>query len=109
MKMEYVTVLVTTAKEEDAVNIGKALVDERLAACTNIVKGIRSIYRYEGEVFDEAECLMVIKTVAENFDALEKRVREMHPYEVPEIIALPVIKGSTPYLDWVRDNAGPAK
>ncbi|HEY3346663.1 MAG TPA: divalent-cation tolerance protein CutA [Nitrospirota bacterium] len=109
MKTEYITVIVTTAGEDDAAKIGRTLVDEKLAACANIVKGIRSIYRYDGEVFDEPECMMIIKTVAANFDAVEKRVRELHSYEVPEVIALPILNGSVPYLGWLKENtAAPA-
>jgi len=102
--MEKIVVLITVPSEEDAANIGYTLVAEKLAACVNIVEGIRSIYAWQGEVHDEPECLLVVKTVAENFDALAERVKELHSYEVPEIIALPILKGSTEYLDWVWEN-----
>jgi periplasmic divalent cation tolerance protein len=101
---EKVAVLVTAPDEENAVRIGRALVDERLAACANIIRGIRSIYRWKEEIFDEPECLLLIKTVADNFTPIEKRVRELHPYEVPEIVAVRISEGSKPYLDWIEEN-----
>ncbi|MBI5191033.1 MAG: divalent-cation tolerance protein CutA [Nitrospirae bacterium] len=103
--MEKIVVLITAPSEEEAANIAYTLVAEKLAACANIVEGIRSIYSWQGEIHDEPECLMVVKTSAENFDALEARVKELHSYEVPEIIALPILKGSTEYLDWVWENS----
>jgi periplasmic divalent cation tolerance protein len=102
--MDKIVVLITAPGEEDAARIAKALVEERLAACVNIVKGVRSIYRWKDEVFDEPECLMLVKTVSDNFERLQARVRELHGYEVPEIIALPVVKGFREYLDWVEEN-----
>ena len=101
---DYIAVLVTAPNEEEAAGIAKALVEERLAACANIVPGVRSIYRWEGKVQDDPEVLMVIKTRRELFDKLEKRVRELHPYEVPEVIALDITKGSEPYLGWISQS-----
>jgi periplasmic divalent cation tolerance protein len=103
--MDKIVVLITAPGEDDAAKIARALVDERLAACVNIVRGVRSIYRWKGETCDEPECLMVVKTVSDNFDALQARVRQMHSYEVPEIIALPIVKGFGAYLDWVEENS----
>jgi len=101
---DYIAVLVTAPNEEEAAGIAKALVAERLAACANIVSNVRSIYRWEGKVQDDPEVLMVIKTRRELFDKLEKRVRELHPYEVPEVIALDITKGSEPYLGWISQS-----
>ncbi|MGC2423607.1 MAG: divalent-cation tolerance protein CutA [Nitrospirota bacterium] len=101
---EKVAVLITVPDEENAARIGRVLVEERLAACANIVKGIRSIYRWKEEIFDEPECMLIIKTVADNFTLLENRVRELHPYEVPEVIAVKISEGSKPYLDWIEEN-----
>ena len=103
--MDKIAILVTASSMDEAANIGRTLVEEGLAACANIVEGVRSIYRWKGEVCDDRECLMVIKTTAANFDAIEKRVRELHSYEVPEVIALTIVKGSKPYLDWVEENS----
>ena len=96
--------LITAPDEENAARIGRALVEERLAACANIIKGVRSIYRWKEEIFDEPECMLLIKTAADKFALLEKRVRELHPYEVPEVIAIKISEGSIPYLDWIEEN-----
>ncbi|MCK4910531.1 MAG: divalent-cation tolerance protein CutA [Thermodesulfovibrionales bacterium] len=105
--MSAIVVIVTASNEEEAAKIGKALVDERLAACANIVPKIRSIYRWEGKVQDDPETLMLIKTTDGAFDALLKRVKELHSYSVPEIIALPIGAGSSDYLSWIEDSTGP--
>jgi periplasmic divalent cation tolerance protein len=102
--MDKIVVLITVPDEEEAASLATILVDERFAACVNIVNGMRSVYRWKGELFDEPECLLIVKTVSDNFAALEARVRELHGYEVPEIIALPVVKGFGAYLDWVEEN-----
>ncbi len=102
--MDAVVVLITAPDEEAAARIGRALVTEGLAACVNIVKGVRSIYRWKGEINDDAEALMLVKTTAGGFDRLERFVRKAHPYETPEIIAIPVTDGSKPYLDWLEEN-----
>ena len=98
-------VLVNTASEEEAVGIARTIVDERLAACANIVRGVRSIYRWQGKVEDETETTMIIKTVPERLSALTKRIVELHSYDVPEVIALAVVGGHAPYLDWVSENS----
>lgn len=103
---DAVVVLVTTESAEEAHRIGKFLVDEHLAACVNVVGRINSLFRWEGEVCDEEEALMVIKSVSGNLDALTRRVQELHSYDVPEVIALPVVGGSQDYLDWVRAESG---
>jgi periplasmic divalent cation tolerance protein len=104
--MSAIVVIVTASNEEEAASIGRALVEERLAACANIVPEIRSIYRWEGKVQDDTECLMLIKTTAEKFEELEKKVKELHSYSVPEIIAIPIGAGSTDYLKWVIESTG---
>jgi periplasmic divalent cation tolerance protein len=100
---EILTVFVTTANEEEAVRIAKILVTERLAACANMVSEVRSIYRWKGEIWDTQERLLIIKTRAALFPALEMRVRALHSYEVPEIVAIPIVAGSAPYLEWVLE------
>ena len=95
-------VLVTAPDAEVGARIARALVEEGLAACANLVPGIRSIYRFEGALHDDAEVLLVLKTRAALSAALAARVRALHPYELPEVVALPVAGGSEPYLDWVR-------
>ncbi|MBI5075793.1 MAG: divalent-cation tolerance protein CutA [Nitrospirae bacterium] len=98
---EFVVVLITAPNEEEAAKIAKDIVGSRLAACVNIIRGIRSIYQWHGRIEDEAEVLMIVKTKQAFFRTLEKRVKEIHPYTVPEIIALSIIEGSAEYLQWL--------
>jgi periplasmic divalent cation tolerance protein len=98
---DALVVLVTAPTAERAAEIARALVEERLAACGNVVPAIRSIYRWEGKVQDEQEALLVLKTTRERFEALRERVLSLHPYQVPEVIALEVEAGSAPYLAWL--------
>src|SRR5687768_17404561 len=99
---EFIVVYVTAGSAEEADRLAQSLVGERLAACVNRIKSIQSVYRWEGEVEQSDEELLIIKTRVELFPALETRVRELHSYSVPEIIALPVVAGSPGYLDWLR-------
>ena len=98
-------VLVTAPDAEVGARIARALVAEGLAACVNLVPGVRSIYRWQGAVHDDAEVLLIAKTRAALVSALGDRVRALHPYELPEVIALPVATGSEPYLEWLRSAA----
>jgi periplasmic divalent cation tolerance protein len=103
-----VRVALSTAPDADtAARIARALVDERLAACVNLVPAVRSIYRWQDRVADDAEVLLVIKTRAERIEALAARLRALHPYELPELVALPVAAGLESYLDWVAAEASP--
>ncbi len=97
-------VLVTTPSPEKAAEMARALVEERLAACGNVVPGLRSLYRWEGRVQDDAEALLVLKTTRHRFQALRARVLALHPYEVPEVLALRVEAGHAAYLDWIADS-----
>jgi len=99
-------VLVTAPDAETGAGLGRALVAERLVACVNLVPRVRSIYRWEGQVEEDEEVLLVIKTRADRLAALRERVVALHPYDVPEVVALPVVGGSDAYLDWVREEAG---
>lgn len=101
--MEQV-VLVTTSSEEEAMKIGRVLVDRKLAACVNVLGQVRSIFRWEGRVADEPEYLMVIKTTDARFDQLAQEIKTLHSYSVPEIIALPIAQGLNEYLTWVREE-----
>ncbi len=101
---DALVVLVTAPSAERAAEIARALVEERLAACGNVVPGVRSIYRWEGKVQDEEEALLVLKTTRARFEALRDRVLALHPSEVPEVIALPVEAGSARYLAWIADE-----
>jgi periplasmic divalent cation tolerance protein len=102
-------ILVTTGSEEQAVSIARALVSERLAACVNIVGPVRSIYRWRDAVNDDREYLLIIKTRATLYMKVETRVRELHSYEVPEVLALNADRGSPPYIKWLLDSTGPVR
>jgi periplasmic divalent cation tolerance protein len=101
---EFVVVLVTAESADEAAGIGRTLVEERLAACANVVGPIRSIFRWKGAIEEAAEHLLLLKARASDVAALEVRVRELHSYEVPEVLALPVRAGSRPYLDWLAES-----
>jgi periplasmic divalent cation tolerance protein len=98
-----IVVLVTCGSEEEASKIGRSLVEEHLAACVNIISPVRSIYRWEGKVCDEKEWLLIIKTRSQRFEVLEKRIKALHSYSVPEIISLPIQEGAASYLDWLTE------
>jgi periplasmic divalent cation tolerance protein len=104
--METIVVYITAPNEDEAARIAKAIVEERLAGCINIVKGIRSIYNWQGKIEDDAEVLMIVKTQRHLFEPLKRRVKELHSYTVPEIIALPIIEGSEDYLNWLKEVTG---
>jgi periplasmic divalent cation tolerance protein len=96
---------ITAPDVETGTRIARVLVEERLAACVNLVSGIRSIYRWQGSLQEDAEVLLVVKTRADRSADLADRVAELHPYELPEVVLLPAVGGSLPYLDWVREEA----
>jgi periplasmic divalent cation tolerance protein len=104
--MNEILVLSTTGTADLAQKIAAALVENGEAACVNIIPGIRSIYHWEGKVCDEPECLLLIKSRAEKFEAIRVRIKNLHSYAVPEIIALPVSMGDTAYLCWLAANCG---
>ncbi len=98
-------VLMTAPDAKVAATIARALVDERLAACVNVISGVRSIYRWQGDVEDDAEVLLLAKTRADRCAALAARVEALHPYELPEVVVLPVEGGSERYLDWILSES----
>ena len=98
---DAIVVLVTVPNAETADRLGEALVGERLAACVNVVAGVRSIYRWQGAVARDEELLCVCKSTRAAFERLRARVVELHPYEVPEVVALPIEAGHAPYLSWI--------
>lgn len=101
-------VLVTCANEEQGASIAKVLVTERLAACVNLVGTVRSIYRWRDKIEDDRETMLLIKTRTALLPNVERRVRELHTYEVPEVMAMRFDRGSTPYLNWMLDATRPA-
>jgi periplasmic divalent cation tolerance protein len=100
--MAEILVLTTADSPELAARIANALVEAREAACVNIVPGLRSIYRWEGKVCDEQELLLVIKSTRDRFDAVRARIRQVHTYQVPEIVAVDIVAGDPDYLGWLR-------
>ena len=98
-------VVYCTASPEEADSLARALVEERLAACVNIAP-VRSCYIWEGKLNSDPEALLIIKTTREGFEPLKKRIAELHSYAVPEIIALPIVEGHQPYLDWLARSVG---
>ncbi len=101
---DTVVVLVTAPSADAAADIARAVVTEKLAACGNVVPAVRSIYRWKGELQDETEALLVLKAPRKRFPELCDRVRALHPYELPEVIALPIEAGHEPYIDWIIDS-----
>lgn len=99
--MDYCVVLVTVSNETEARTLARTLVEERLVACANIIPGITSIYRWEGQVCEDREILLVLKTQTQKVTALQKRITHLHSYAVPEVLALPICEGSARYLAWI--------
>jgi len=98
---EALVVLVTTPTADKAAEIARTLVEEKLAACGNVLPAVRSIYRWEGKLCDDSEALLVLKVPAKRFPELRDRVAAIHPYELPEVIALPVVDGLERYVSWI--------
>jgi periplasmic divalent cation tolerance protein len=100
----YRIVLTTVSSIDEAKRIARALVEERLAACVNISPGVESIYRWQGAVEETSEVLLIMKTRVEKLTAIEKAVRRLHSYDVPEFLVLPVDHGSVAYLKWLDES-----
>ena len=101
---EFIVVLVTCSSMEEAEKIGNSLVEKKLAACVNVVPEIKSIFYWKGKISRENEILLIAKSRMELFDSIQSEIKELHSYEVPEIIALPISAGSEKYLDWIREE-----
>jgi periplasmic divalent cation tolerance protein len=101
-----IVVLCTCPGESLALDIARVLVDEGLAACVNRISGLTSIYQWQGRICEEAEQLLMIKTTPARYEALEMRLKALHPYEIPEIIAIPIVAGSSQYLAWLVAATG---
>jgi periplasmic divalent cation tolerance protein len=102
--MEYVQVLTTTASEDEAAVIADALLGRRLAACVQVIGPVESRFWWEGRVDTAREWLCLVKTTADHYDGVEAAIRELHSYDVPEIMALPVSRGSRDYLAWLGET-----
>jgi periplasmic divalent cation tolerance protein len=98
---KHIIVFVTASSFEEGEKIVTTLVNEKLAACGNIIKGLTSIFVWKNKLCKDDEVLLILKTMQDKFEELSKRVKELHSYEVPEIIAMPIVEGSKAYLDWI--------
>jgi periplasmic divalent cation tolerance protein len=101
---DYILVLITASSEKEGEKIGDALVKERLAACVNLLGGVKSTFRWKGRITSEEEILLLVKTKDRLFQKPKKRVQELHSYEVPEILALPILAGFEKYLSWLEEE-----
>jgi periplasmic divalent cation tolerance protein len=108
MSNETLVVLCTLPDQEIAAGIAGTLVEEQLAACVNIIPGLTSVYRWEGAVQKDNEVLLLIKTGAAIYPQLEQRIRGLHPYELPEIIAVPIQTGQADYIQWITNSLIPS-
>lgn len=110
MESQHIVVFVTAGSIEEADKLSRGLVEEKLAFCVNALPSIKSTYYWDGKLCEDEEILLIIKSRSSKFDALESWVRKNHSYDVPEVIALPIVKGSQPYLksidDWVAPPHG---
>jgi periplasmic divalent cation tolerance protein len=109
MTVETMVVLTTCGNDEDANALARLLVEQRLAACVNVVSKVMSTYRWKGEVLEDRETLLIIKTTAPRLAALEQAIRKHSKYELPEVIALPVTAGGADYLAWVGESVAELK
>ncbi len=103
---DKIVVFSTAASEAEAEAIARRLVEERLAACVNVVTGVRSFYRWKGKIEDSPEWLLVIKSSRGRFEELRAALEKLHSYDVPEVIALPVVEGTKNYLHWMEGELG---
>ncbi|HOW42229.1 MAG TPA: divalent-cation tolerance protein CutA [Candidatus Omnitrophota bacterium] len=103
---KHVIIFITVAGVKQANGIAEALVRQRLAACVNIVKGVTSVFRWQGKIDRAQEVLLIVKTTAARMEPLMRCVRTLHSYEVPEIIAVPIVAGHQPYLEWINASVG---
>lgn len=105
MSDDAIVVFMTAANGEEATRLADMLVGAHLAACVQILPEMESVYRWKGKVERQAEVLLIAKTTQAKFDELEREVRALHSYETPEIVAVPILRGSAPYLEWLQQAA----
>jgi periplasmic divalent cation tolerance protein len=103
---DHLLALTTLGSEEDASKLARALVERRVAACVNVSGPVRSFYPWKGKLEDDREYLLLMKTRTDRFPELEAALDELHPYEVPELVAMPIERGSAAYLGWIDENVG---
>jgi periplasmic divalent cation tolerance protein len=98
-----IVIFITSGSEEEAKRLGRVLVEEKLAACVNIIPGVESLYWWKGKIESSKEWMLVVKTQGKMVNRVVKRVKEIHSYEIPEVIALPIVEGNRDYLQWISD------
>jgi periplasmic divalent cation tolerance protein len=103
---DYIVIFVTAGSDKEGEKIAQALLKEKLAACVNIVPGLKSVFRWKGKISTQEEVLLMIKTKDVLFEKLKKKIIELHSYQVPEIIALGILAGYEKYLDWLKKETG---
>ncbi len=103
---DYVLAYITAKDKPQALSIGRTLVEERLAACVNVIDNMTSIYRWEGEINEDSEAVLIAKTSAEKFEALTERVKQLHTYTCPCVVLIPIIGGNQGYLEWLGESVG---
>ena len=106
VKGSYAVALITCSSKEEAERIAKSLVEAKLAACVNIVTGVRSLFWWEGRVDETDEALMIVKTRLDKLERLVEEVKKLHSYAVPEVVALPIVEGLSDYLKWLDESLG---
>jgi periplasmic divalent cation tolerance protein len=104
MDQSFILVFCTVPDEKSALLISRTIVEEQLGACSSVIPGIESLYSWKSTIQQEQEFLLIIKTRSDLFDKLQEKILKIHPYEVPEIIAFPIIKGNPEYLKWIDEN-----
>ena len=102
--VEAIVVVTTVGEEEQALTIAREMVARRLAACVNVLPGVTSVYRWQGKILRDGEYLLMIKTLASEYEAVASAIRELHSYELPEILSFPIGQGDTRFLGWIRDS-----
>jgi len=100
----HIVILITTKDKLEAEKIAKMLIQNKLAACVNILAGVKSLFRWQGKIDQAKEALLIVKSKKEKFDKIAKLVKSMHSYDLPEIIAIPIVSGFKPYLDWINES-----
>jgi periplasmic divalent cation tolerance protein len=104
--MNFILAYITTKDKEQALSVGKILVEEHLAACVNIFDNMTSVYRWDEKICSDNEAVLIAKTAAEKFEQLCKRVKELHTYDCPCVVSIPITDGNSQYLEWLAANLG---
>ena len=104
MNFQHIQVFISCQDSSEAKKLVESLLDDQIIACAQIVSGVESFYRWQGQIVNDRECVLLLKTRQQHFAAIEQRVKALHSYDVPEIIAVPLVEGSTEYLNWIDEQ-----